>query len=227
MRSCVIRQARATSLHSCRPAFASGRDAQPRPGRWPGPGTRGESEGALTWAKWGPPLNFLVASSEDSRPSLHLDFPECSVILGKRKGAHFHKHLTRCSYSRGAYNITGHILQTDEEAAISQKPAIPHVFMEWSPPGDQGGKGMRTGMSWFVVCVHVYVLVHKPALCTYQTLSRYQILFPFLFVYLTAPFGLPSSLPLFPCWTKIQKWNVYLAIWCWVEFYIPCSQNIL
>lgn len=95
------------------------------------------------------------------------------------------------------------------------------------PPGDQGGKGMRTGMSWFVVCVHVYVLVHKPALCTYQTLSRYQILFPFLFVYLTAPFGLPSSLPLFPCWTKIQKWNVYLAIWCWVEFYIPCSQNIL
>lgn len=78
-----------------------------------GPDTaqEGRVEGALTCTKCGPPLNFLMLSIKDNRPPLHLDFPKHSVVLGKIKMVHFDKHLMRCSYSQGAYNITGNVLQ--------------------------------------------------------------------------------------------------------------------
>lgn len=153
MRSCVMcHEKDPTRRHRMLPrvccwAACTGADQEGDMGTgWGGTG----SEGALTRLKCGPLLNFLMASTEDNIPTLHLDFPKCSVVLGKIKMFQFHKHLMRCPYSQGACKHNWwYPEEINKDAAISQKPMIANAFMQLS--GDQGEKWMRTGMSLFVV----------------------------------------------------------------------------
>lgn len=88
--------------HSCTESVFE-RSALARRGRWPGHWTRGDQERGSSDSCL--PLNFPIARTEDDIPILHLDFPNCGVLLGRMKTVHFHKHLMRCPSSQGAYNV--------------------------------------------------------------------------------------------------------------------------